>query len=361
MTAVPAQQRRDPSFERLYQEYAADVYRYALALLRNAADAEDATQTTFLNAYRAYEQGAQPYSPRNWLITIAHNVCRMLWRQAGHRPREVALDDAPEPIAPEHDQPGVEEVLEALGQLPFNQRSALVMRELEGRSCSEIAETLGLSVSAVEALLFRARRTLRIQRRALGAIGTVPLPANLGWGLGLGAGGTTAGGAAIGADVLLKAATLFAVGAVTAGAVAVAGPMRHHTPAGPPVAQSAAGVPMFRPAARPAHRGKPTGHVRTARNRVRPTHRSHHPRRVSGTLPSDNAGTAEPAQQPSGSAGTSSLPQLPVQPPSLPQLPVRPPSLPQVPVQPPALPQVPVPPVPPLPIALPPPPPLPVP
>src|SRR5262249_55564477 len=47
--------------------------------------------------------------------------------------------------------------------LPFNQRSALVMRELEGRSYPEIAEILGVSVSAIETLIFRARRALREQ------------------------------------------------------------------------------------------------------------------------------------------------------------------------------------------------------
>ena len=43
----------DRSFERLYRKHAGDVYRYALVVLRNQADAEDVTQTTFLNAFRA--------------------------------------------------------------------------------------------------------------------------------------------------------------------------------------------------------------------------------------------------------------------------------------------------------------------
>ena len=84
--------RPDRSFERLYRRHVGDVYRYALAVLRNPADAEDVTQTTFLNAYRAFQRGERPIRPHNWLIAIAHNVCRMRWRQAGHRPREVALE-----------------------------------------------------------------------------------------------------------------------------------------------------------------------------------------------------------------------------------------------------------------------------
>ena len=179
----------DRAFEQLYERHARDVYQYALALLTNPADAEDATQTTFMNAYRALQRGDRPHRPHNWLIAIAHNVCRMRWRQATHRPKEIALDDVPEPVAPENDQPSLDDVLRALSGLSFNQRSALVMRELEGRSCKEIAETLGLSVSAVEALLFRARRRLQIERKALGVLSTAPLPGQLASALGIGGGG----------------------------------------------------------------------------------------------------------------------------------------------------------------------------
>src|SRR5689334_21866750 len=62
--------RGERSFERLYRGHVRDVYHYALAVLRNPADAEDVTQTTFMNAYRAYERGERPDRPRNWLIAI---------------------------------------------------------------------------------------------------------------------------------------------------------------------------------------------------------------------------------------------------------------------------------------------------
>ena len=99
----------DRAFEQLYKRHAREVYQYALALLANPADAEDVTQTTFLNAYRAFEKGERPHKPHNWLIAIAHNVCRMRWRQAGSRPREVALDEAPEPAALDDEQPDLDE------------------------------------------------------------------------------------------------------------------------------------------------------------------------------------------------------------------------------------------------------------
>src|SRR5438128_1650402 len=163
MTPILARQRPDRSFERLYRKHAGDVYRYALVVLRNEADAEDVTQTTFLNAYRAFKNGEHPRAPQNWLIAIAHNVCRQRFRQASRRPHEVAYEEElAEAVAPE-ESPSAQDIRRALSHLAFNQRAALVMRELEGRSYNDIAGILDLSVSAVETLIFRARRALREQ------------------------------------------------------------------------------------------------------------------------------------------------------------------------------------------------------
>src|SRR5918998_5740836 len=140
MTPRLAQRPRvDRSFERLYQRHVADVYHYALAVLRNPADAEDVTQTTFLNAYSAYRRGDRPGAARNWLIAIAHNVCRQRFRQSARRPQEVAFDEDVGEALVDDDAPSAEEIRTALGQLAFNQRAALVMRELEGRSYAEIS------------------------------------------------------------------------------------------------------------------------------------------------------------------------------------------------------------------------------
>src|SRR6266496_319724 len=156
--------RSDRAFERMYKRHVGDVYRYALAVMRNPADAEDVTQTTFLNAYRSFiEKGNRPEKPQNWLIAIAHNVCRQRFRQSARRPSEVAFEDDIADTIVDDDTPSGEDIRRALGHLAFNQRAALVMRELEGRSYVEIAEILGLSTSAVETLIFRARRALREQ------------------------------------------------------------------------------------------------------------------------------------------------------------------------------------------------------
>jgi RNA polymerase sigma factor (sigma-70 family) len=152
------------TFEGLYRAHAGDVYRYALAVTGNRSDAEDVAQTTFMNAYRALERGERPVKPQNWLIAIAHNVCRQRFRQASRRPDEVVFqEDVAEALVPSDDTPSITDIQRALGHLALNQREALVMRELEGRSYAEIAELLGLTVSAVETLIFRARRALREQ------------------------------------------------------------------------------------------------------------------------------------------------------------------------------------------------------
>src|SRR5947209_9354266 len=263
MTPLLAQRpRSDRAFERMYRRHVGDVYRYALAVMRNPADAEDVTQTTFLNAYRAYvEKGSRPEKPQNWLIAIAHNVCRQRFRQSARRPAEVSFEDDIADAVVDDETPSGEDIRRALSHLAFNQRAALVMRELEGRSYAEIAEILGLSTSAVETLIFRARRALReqlegsltcgeaelaisrqldgcltrqekgalrahlrecgecasfarrqrAQRAALRSLGLVPVPSSL---LSLFGGGATS---TLGTTLAVKAAAAVAVGAVVGG------------------------------------------------------------------------------------------------------------------------------------------------
>jgi RNA polymerase sigma factor (sigma-70 family) len=219
MAAVPAQLERDEArFESLYREYAGDVYRYALAIMRNPTDAEDVTQTTFLNAWRAYSEGEEPRAPLNWFISIAHNVCRLRFRTNSRRPREVEFEPALAE-APVTDGPSASDVLDALAELPLNQRAAIVMRELEGRSYTDIATVLGVSRSAVETLIFRARRSLRIRREAIGSLAVVPLPSTLASFVRV-RGAVEAGtGVALGSGIAAKAVAVVAAGLVAAGAV----------------------------------------------------------------------------------------------------------------------------------------------
>ena len=276
----------DRAFEGLYKKHVHDVYRYVLAVLRNPADAEDATQATFLNAYRAFQRGDRPDLPRNWLLKIAHNECRQRFRMLARRPKEVIWDEKVSAPPIDESVPTADEIRQALGHLSFNQRSALVMRELEGRSYGEIGEILELSGSAVETLIFRARRALReqleggltcaeaeatlskrldgtlstpeqrtlrahlrecrdcatierkqrAQRAALKRLGVVQLPPSLAGFFGGGA-GTTVGGIVAGSGIAAKAAAVIAAGAIAGGvgheaveALAAGGPPRTALP-----------------------------------------------------------------------------------------------------------------------------------
>jgi RNA polymerase sigma factor (sigma-70 family) len=339
---------RDEAFEQLYRRYVKDVYHYALALLRNPADAEDVTQTTFLNAYRAYQRGEEIHKPHNWLIKIAHNVARSRHARISRRVKEVPLEEHVAQLAlPDDEKPNVEGVLRALGLLPFNQRAALIMRELEGRSYVEIADTLGVSVAAVETLIFRARRSLRVRTAALRSILTVPLPSSLAQ-LAGGSGAGAAGG--IGAGLLIKAAVALVVGGLATGVAVERGTRavaaRRHPTAGSALPQTTAVGHQSRNAAE-AHPRRALVLARRRAARPSPSRRSvTHPSAasVSTSAPATSEPTPAPApaspsittvaedtvQTVVGTVDqvTSSLP-VPV--PQVPPLPIQPPPLPNLP------------------------------
>ena len=157
-TATGIQAKSD--LDELYRAHAAEVYRYVYAVLGNRADAEDVTQTTFVNALRALERGEQPRKPANWLITIAHNLIRQRFRQQQSRPRQVELDRDVPTLEADDNGPSIEDLVRALQRIPETQREALVLREMEGRSYKEISAILEVSETALESLIFRARRSL---------------------------------------------------------------------------------------------------------------------------------------------------------------------------------------------------------
>ena len=159
MAATEQSTRANVALDDLYRRHVGDVYRYTYAVLGNHADAEDVTQTTFVNALRALERGEQPRNASNWLLAIAHNLVRQRWRQAAARPTEIELVGDVAADAQEDDLE-LDDLVKALQMIPPAQREALVMRELEGRSYQEISELLGVTNSALETLLFRARRSL---------------------------------------------------------------------------------------------------------------------------------------------------------------------------------------------------------
>jgi RNA polymerase sigma factor (sigma-70 family) len=148
----------------LYERYSAQIYGYCLHQLGSREEAEDAVQTTFMNAFRGLQRGIVPELESAWLFKIAHNVCLSRRRSSWRRGRVEAPNnfEVLQEIVPGREQVadeliGVQDVLE---DMPENQRRAILLREWQGLTYREISNELGLSQAAVETLIFRARRAL---------------------------------------------------------------------------------------------------------------------------------------------------------------------------------------------------------
>jgi RNA polymerase sigma factor (sigma-70 family) len=132
-------------------------------LLRDPVEAEDAAQQVFLSAHQALLRGSAPRDPAAWTAAIARNECRARIRARMREPLALPElpSDLPDPLASAIRAADLHAVWVALGTLPRRQRRALVLRELGGLSYHELGRALGVSHSAVESLLFRARQRIR--------------------------------------------------------------------------------------------------------------------------------------------------------------------------------------------------------
>jgi RNA polymerase sigma factor (sigma-70 family) len=154
----------DELTSRLYVRYRRQIFNFCLHNLGNREEAEDATQSTFLNAFRGLKRGTTPEFETAWLYKIAHNVC-LNGRQSSSRRRSIEaaadFDTIQETVpSPQGDTDALFNLTKALEVMPEQQRRALLLREWQGLAYAEIANQMGLSQSAVETLLFRARRSL---------------------------------------------------------------------------------------------------------------------------------------------------------------------------------------------------------
>ena len=172
---VAAAQSGSPdAFAVLFRRYRPEIARYASRTLGDDARAEDVVQEAFLSALRGIGTLDRPAGFKPWLYRIAHNACIDQMRRRA-RAEEVSFDANAIPAAEEirlfrhvpsnHAQVAQKEefrhLRQALTDLPASQAEILVLRELEGLSYDEIAVRMNISVSAVESMLFRARRSLR--------------------------------------------------------------------------------------------------------------------------------------------------------------------------------------------------------
>jgi RNA polymerase sigma-70 factor (ECF subfamily) len=157
----------------LYERYSRRIFGYCLSLLGSREDAEDAVQTTFINAQRGLHRGVTPQFELAWLFKIARNVCYNAHESSSRRGRVESvrdLDALQDVLAtPERGlSVSITELTRALGEIPERQRRALLLREFQGLSYEEIATQLNVSVAAVETLIFRARRSVAEQLEQAG-------------------------------------------------------------------------------------------------------------------------------------------------------------------------------------------------
>jgi RNA polymerase sigma-70 factor (ECF subfamily) len=140
------------------------LYATAYRMTRNAHDAEDLVQETFLRAYRAFDGYEAGTNARAWLYTILFRARTDAFRRAGRSPKLVEMTgDGPSMPAPQEAavMGGGEEVARALEQLPESFRSAVVLRDLEEFSYDEIARILDVPIGTVMSRIHRGRSLLR--------------------------------------------------------------------------------------------------------------------------------------------------------------------------------------------------------
>ena len=149
------------AFERLYREYAGRVYGLCLRMTRDPQMAEDCTQDTFINAWRALGKFETRSSLSTWLHRIAVNVSLAKRRKSG--PVESLPEDEADQASEWTLETPVEvrEIESAIGELPEGARDALVLHALYGYSHIEAAEMLGIAEGTCKAQLHRARKLLR--------------------------------------------------------------------------------------------------------------------------------------------------------------------------------------------------------
>ncbi|HEY7618795.1 MAG TPA: sigma-70 family RNA polymerase sigma factor [Solirubrobacteraceae bacterium] len=151
----------DEAFRAIHDRYRQRLFAYTRQMLSGSrSDAEDVLQDVFLRAYGALRQDDRPVTLRAWLYRVAHNRCIDHLR----RPVPPAAEVYELTRTPQHDPPGeterredLRDLVKDVGRLPEQQRSALLMRELDGLSYAELADALRTTVPAVKSLLVRAR------------------------------------------------------------------------------------------------------------------------------------------------------------------------------------------------------------
>lgn len=140
--------------------------RFALSLTRSSHAADDLVQDALERAIRKRHLWKRHGSIRGWLFRVLYNVFVNQGAQRNRRDRQMDIDemaDAPSVAAVQVKRLEVRDVSAVLGELPEDQRAAIVLTAVEGFSYDEAADILDVPIGTLRSRLFRGRETLRAQ------------------------------------------------------------------------------------------------------------------------------------------------------------------------------------------------------
>jgi len=171
--------RDEDACAELVSEHQRMVYQLSLNLLNDHNEALDLSQEVFLRVFRTIQTFRGHSSLRTWIYRIVINQARnrQRWWRRRHRSQQVSLDqhiqdhgDLAETVDSGPDRlvgqkQLADQIRVALDRLPFDQKTAIVLREIDGLSYEEIGFSLGIAVGTVKSRLARAREGLRTQLR----------------------------------------------------------------------------------------------------------------------------------------------------------------------------------------------------
>lgn len=165
------QKRDETAFEELLRQYKKKVYTLCFRMCGNSEDAEEAAQDTFLALWRGIDRFRQESSLSTWIYRLASNACIDLLRRRKKQGSSLSLDDeelfldavdpAPHPQEAVEHREAQKLLQEGLSALPEEYRKVLILREIEGLSYTEIAESASLELGTVKSRISRGRVLLR--------------------------------------------------------------------------------------------------------------------------------------------------------------------------------------------------------